>query len=84
MTKANHHAEKHKGAPIRSRGRKTDSFKTLTEIQTGIAERMGLIWTAVVGECVIVEGVCVMRPGLGQFMGNTARETTSPARTKGG
>lgn len=36
-----------------------------------------------VGECVSAGGVCVNRAGSGQYMGNTARETTSPARMKG-
>lgn len=39
------------------------------------------MWTAVVGECVSVGGVCVSRAGLGQYMEITVRKTTSPAHT---
>lgn len=58
-----------------------DLLWTRTGIQTGIADPMVLMWTAVVGECVSVGGACVSRAGLAQYMGNTVRLTTSLART---
>lgn len=67
-----HHAAGLKMAPIGSRGQIGDFLKTQAEIQTGIAEQMGLMWTVVVGECVNVGGVCVSRADSGQCMGNTA------------
>lgn len=73
MTTANHHAVEYETAPIRRRGRVMDLLRTQTEIQTGIADQMGLMWTVVVGECVSVGGVCVSRAGLGQYMANTVR-----------